>query len=38
VKQMVAFDLEYIQKWTPVMDFWILIRTLISLVVSKNAY
>jgi Undecaprenyl-phosphate glucose phosphotransferase len=38
MKQRVAFDLEYIQRWTPVMDFWILIRTPISLVVDKNAY
>jgi putative colanic acid biosynthesis UDP-glucose lipid carrier transferase len=38
MERRVTFDLEYIHTWTPVMDFWILIRTMISIVEGKNAY
>ena len=38
MRQRVAFDLEYIQRWSPLIDLWILVRTLSSLVGGKNAY
>ena len=38
MKQRVTFDLEYIERWTLLMDFWILARTLPLLLAGKNAY
>ena len=38
MKQRVILDLEYIKRWTPSRDLWILFRTLIVIVGGKNAY
>jgi lipopolysaccharide/colanic/teichoic acid biosynthesis glycosyltransferase len=38
MKQRVIFDLEYIKQWTPLLDVYILLRTLIAIVGGRNAY
>jgi Undecaprenyl-phosphate glucose phosphotransferase len=38
MKQRVIFDLEYIKRWTPLLDVQILLRTLIAIVGGRNAY
>jgi Undecaprenyl-phosphate glucose phosphotransferase len=38
MRQRVILDLEYINKWTPLLDIYILSRTLIAIAGGKNAY
>jgi putative colanic acid biosysnthesis UDP-glucose lipid carrier transferase len=34
----IAYDLEYLRNWTPVLDIYIVLRTIYVVVSGKNAY
>ncbi|MCC2096576.1 MAG: sugar transferase, partial [Hyphomicrobiales bacterium] len=38
IEQRVAHDLHYIEHWSPLLDMYILIKTPLSLLDTKNAY